>query len=93
MKQEIKNEEQEDSKIAYHIKEMEEKNKEGEKLYQEKQYQEAEKLYLEVIKGRENLLGPCHKETLQTKYNYAITLKALNRYKEAEKVFLEVIEG
>ena len=57
-----------------------------------KRYREAEKVELEVIKGREKLLGPNHEDTLWTKCNYAVTLKNLKRYEEAEKLYLEVIE-
>ena len=47
---------------------------------------------MEVIKGREKLLGPNHEDTLTTKNNYAFTLKNLKRYEEAEKLYLEVVE-
>ena len=69
------------------------KNNYADNLDSQKRYYEAEKLYLEVIQGREAILGPNHSETLLTKRNYAITLEKLERYKEAEKLYLEVIKG
>lgn len=58
----------------------------------EKNYEEAAKLELEVIQGRERILGPNHKDTLDSKHSYAVTLQKLNRFKESESLFLEVIE-
>ena len=49
-------------------------------------------MYLEVIKGREKVLGPNNEDTLLTKQNYAISLNKMKRYEEAKKLFLEVIE-
>ena len=48
---------------------------------------------MEVVEGRETLLGPNHLDTLSAKYNYANTLINLKRCKEAEKLYLEVIKG
>lgn len=51
-------------------------------------YKEAQKLYLEVLREREEVLGGHHKDTLQTKQNYAVTLEHLKLCKEAEKLYL-----
>ena len=41
--------------------------------------------------GREELLGPNHKDTLLTKGNYAFNLIGLDRHPEREKLFIETI--
>ena len=57
-----------------------------------RKYQEALLLEGRVIKMREKLLGPDHRDTLNIKHNHALTLEKLKRYKKAEKLEEEVIE-
>ena len=48
---------------------------------------EAEKIGLEVLEKREDLLGPNHPETLKAKNNYADTLNESEKYSEAQRVY------
>ena len=53
-------EEQEDSEIAKRLKELDKKYEEAEELFKERKYKEAEKVILEVLRGRERNLRENH---------------------------------
>ncbi|KAJ5383094.1 hypothetical protein N7517_001005 [Penicillium concentricum] len=62
----------------------------AEKLYSQKKYEEAEKLFDEVVHDRERTLGKDHKRTLTNKSWLAHTLYQLGKYQEAQRIFQEV---
>lgn len=49
-------------------------------------------LHLEVIKWREELLGPKHEKTVHSKHNYAHVLYNMERFEEAYVVYFGVIK-
>ena len=65
------------------LKESEQRFKESNELFKQAKFQEVEKSYYDVIRKREEILGPDHPHTLSAKTNYGLTLNCLKRYKEA----------
>lgn len=59
----------------------------------QKQYDEAERLFDEVLEARKRKLGDDHPHTLDTKNGLAVLYKEQARYDEAEKLLLEALEG
>ena len=53
-------------------------------------YNEALELYYHVCEVRTDILGINHPETLNTKYNMAITFLCMKKYNEALDVFDQV---
>jgi len=51
---------------------------------------EARRLYVEVIEGRTELLGPSHPSTLEAKMNLANLLNQLGEWDEARQLYMEV---
>ena len=46
---------------------------------------------MEVIERSKRILGPYHKDTMESKFNHAYTLSKLGKIKEAEALYLEII--
>jgi serine/threonine protein kinase/Tfp pilus assembly protein PilF len=59
----------------------------------QKKYEEAERLFDEVLEARKRKLGDNHPETLESKNDLAVLYKEQAKYQEAEKLLLEAIEG
>ena len=59
----------------------------------QKQYNEAETLFDEALKGRQRELGEDHPDTLESKNDLAVLYKEQARYNEAESLLLESLEG
>ncbi|MFC1793306.1 tetratricopeptide repeat protein [Planctomycetota bacterium] len=59
----------------------------------QKQYDQAEILFDEALKGRQRELGEDHPETLESKNDLAVLYKEQARYEEAEKYLLEAVKG
>ncbi|KAH7012600.1 uncharacterized protein B0I36DRAFT_378335 [Microdochium trichocladiopsis] len=54
---------------------------------------EAEKMYLRALDGREKALGPDHTSTLQTVNNLGLLYKNQGKLGEAEKMYLRALDG
>jgi len=59
----------------------------------QKQYEEAERLFNEVLEARKGKFGEDHPDTLASKNNLAVLYKEQARYDEAEPLLREAIEG
>jgi tetratricopeptide (TPR) repeat protein len=59
----------------------------------QKQYDQAERLFDEALKGRQLELGTDHPDTLQTKNDLAILYKKQDNYAKAEPLLLEALKG
>jgi tetratricopeptide (TPR) repeat protein len=59
----------------------------------QKQYDEAESLFKEALKGRRQKLYEDHPATLESKNDLAVLYKEQNRYDEAEKFLLDAVNG
>jgi tetratricopeptide (TPR) repeat protein len=65
----------------------------AEKLYSQKKYEEAEKLFDEVVHDRERTHGKDHENTLTSKDRLANTLYQQGKYPSAEKSYYQVVQG
>ncbi|CAI7653857.1 unnamed protein product [Penicillium bialowiezense] len=65
----------------------------AEKLYSQKKYKEAEKLFDEVAHDREKTHGKDHEYTLTSKHWLAHSLYQQEKYQEAEKAYYQVMQG
>jgi len=54
---------------------------------------EAEKMYLRALQGKEKARGPDHTSTLNTVNNLGALYKSLGRLNEAEKMYLQALQG
>jgi serine/threonine protein kinase/Tfp pilus assembly protein PilF len=59
----------------------------------QKKYEEAERLFDEVLEARKRKLGDDHPETLESKNDLALLYKEQAKYQQAEKLLLEAVEG
>jgi len=59
----------------------------------QKKYEEAKRLFDEVLDARKRKLGEDHPHTLETKNDLAVLYREQVRYDEAEKLLLEAVEG
>jgi serine/threonine protein kinase len=59
----------------------------------QKQYEDAERLFQEVLEARKIKLGDVHPSTLKSKNDLAVLYKEQTRYEEAEPLLLEAVEG
>ena len=59
----------------------------------QKQYDEAELLFAEALKGRRRELGDDHPDTLETKNDLAVLYKEQGDYAKAEPLLLEALQG
>jgi tetratricopeptide (TPR) repeat protein len=59
----------------------------------QKKYEDAERLFDEVLEARKLKLGDDHPDTLESKNDLAMLYKEQGRYEEAEKYLLEAVEG
>lgn len=57
-----------------------------------KRFKEAEVIYADVVKSKEEVLGPYHPLTLSAMNTFANILCNLKRPHEAEKIELQVLE-
>jgi Tetratricopeptide repeat len=62
-------------------------------LYDQGQYSEEERIFREVLKERERVLGPEHPDTLQTCFNLTGCLRAESKMKEAKAFAKRAAEG
>jgi tetratricopeptide (TPR) repeat protein len=59
----------------------------------QKQYDEAETLFDEALKGRQRELGDDHPDTLETQNDLAVVYKEQGNYDKAEQLLLKAVEG
>ncbi len=59
----------------------------------QKKYQQAEPLYLEVVRADTATFGADHVETLRAKTNLAALYRDQSRYDEAEPLYEEVVQA
>jgi tetratricopeptide (TPR) repeat protein len=59
----------------------------------QKQYEEAKRLFDEVLEARKRKLGEEHPHTLETKNDLAVLYKEQGLYDDAELLLLEALEG
>jgi serine/threonine protein kinase/Tfp pilus assembly protein PilF len=59
----------------------------------QKKYEDAERLFDEVLEARKRKLGDDHPDTLESKNDLAMLYKEQGRYEEAEKYLLEAVKG
>jgi len=59
----------------------------------QKNYNEAEHLFIEALNGRQQKLGEDHPETLESKNDLAVLYKEQGDYAKAEPLLLEALEG
>ena len=62
-------------------------------LHEQGYSSEAEKLQIQVLNARTNILGEEHEDTLSAKANLAYTYSDLGKYTEAEKLRIQVLHG
>ena len=62
-------------------------------LQDQRKYEEAETLNRQVLKGREEVLGPKHPNTLTTIHNLALLLKVCSHYKDAERLNRQALKA
>jgi len=55
-------------------------------LQSQGKYEEAEVMHRRALKGRENVLGPEHPDTLSSVNNLGMVLKTQGKYEEAEVI-------
>ncbi|KAK4193988.1 Tetratricopeptide repeat-domain-containing protein [Triangularia verruculosa] len=60
--------------------------------YDEGRWEEAEKLFVQVMETRKTKLGADHPDTLTSMANLASTYSNQGRWEEAEKLFMQVME-
>ncbi|KAJ5366512.1 Tetratricopeptide-like helical [Penicillium brevicompactum] len=65
----------------------------GDSLYREGRYKEAEKMFQEVLQGRESILGYDHEGTLDSAHWLGITIYRQEEYEEAECFFRQALKG
>ncbi|KAF2466293.1 uncharacterized protein BDR25DRAFT_345541 [Lindgomyces ingoldianus] len=56
-------------------------------------FQEAEKMYLRALQGKEKAWGPDHTSTLSTVNNLGLLYADLGRFDEAEKMYSRALQG
>ncbi|KAI9787304.1 MAG: hypothetical protein M1816_007652, partial [Peltula sp. TS41687] len=61
-------------------------------LSKQGRYQEAEKIYRQVLDAREKQHGPEHLDTLRSLSNLAYVLSSQGRYQEVEKILRQALE-
>jgi tetratricopeptide (TPR) repeat protein len=61
-------------------------------LHSDGRYNEAEKLFAEVVETRKRVLGSDHPDTLTSMANLALTYRNQGRWKEAEELGVQVME-
>jgi serine/threonine protein kinase/Flp pilus assembly protein TadD len=59
----------------------------------QKKYEDADRLFDEVLEARKRKLGDDHPDTLESKNDLAMLYKEQGRYEEAEKYLLEAVRG
>jgi tetratricopeptide (TPR) repeat protein len=57
--------------------------------YEQKRWEEAEKLELQVVEARKRVLGPEHPDTLTSMHNLAYTYMGQGRRREAKQLEAE----
>ncbi len=64
-----------------------------EKLWKLKQYRDAEVILGSAAVERRRLLGPKHKDALESGFEHAVALTFVGRHKEADQEYSEVVAG